>query len=204
MYLLPYGVIIGFSIGIFFRPIAVLCIRRSIMDGFWMGIATGFGASLAHIIFGSIAAFGLVSLKQIFISYGIWLRLAGSIYLLYLAFRAATRPAIVAQQTSQTMSYPQAIVSTFLLNLTNPVVIASYAAFLSMFNLSIISITGGIALLIGIFSGNFSVWIILCGACRLLRTYSSKMILEKVNIGAAILLASFGFVGVATSIYAML
>ncbi len=201
MYLLSYGIIIGISIGIFFGPIAVLCIRRSMIDGFWMGIATGLGASLAHIIFGSIAAFGLTTIKTMLISHGILLRLLGSTYLLYLAFKAATKT-FSGKQEHKSMSHAQAIISTFFLNLTNPVVIASYAAFLSMFNLSILSIFGGVTLLCGIFVGNFSVWVALSGMCLFLRSYSSTLILTWVNYGAALLLATLGSIGITSSIYA--
>lgn len=57
MHLIPYGIIIGLIIG----PIAVSCVRQSMIAGFLMGIATGLGASSTHIIFGSIAAFGLTA-----------------------------------------------------------------------------------------------------------------------------------------------
>jgi len=203
MHLIPYGIAIGLSIGLIIGPIAVLCVRRSMSDGFLMGIATGLGAAGAHIIFGSIAAFGLTAVKNLLISYGTWLRLAGSIYLLYLAYKAATKT-VSFKQEHQTMPYPQAVVSTFLLNMTNPVVITSYAAFLTMFNVSIASIGGGIQLLIGIFFGNFSVWVGLSGACFFLRTRSSEHILTWVNKGAAIILAAFGIVGVTTSLYTFL
>ncbi len=200
MHLIPYGIIIGLSIGLIIGPIAVLCVRRSMSDGFLMGIATGLGAAGAHIIFGSIAAFGLTAVKNLLISYGTWLRLAGSIYLLYLAYKAATKT-VSFKQEDQTMPYPQAIISTFLLNMTNPVVITSYAAFLTMFNVSIISIGGGIQLLCGIFLGNFSVWVGLSGACVFLRSRSSEQIVTRVNKGAAVILAAFGIVGVATTLY---
>ena len=200
MHLIPYGIIIGLSIGLIIGPIAVLCVRRSMSDGFLMGIATGLGASAAHLIFGSIATFGLIAIKNLLISYGAWLRLAGSIYLLYLAYKAATKK-VSFQQEHKTMPYPQAIISTFLLNMTNPVVITSYAAFLTMFNVSIISIGGGIQLLCGIFLGNFSVWVGLSGACVFLRSRSSEHIVTRVNKGAAVILAAFGIVGVATTLY---
>lgn len=202
MYLLSYGMIIGFSIGIIFGPIAVLCIRRSIIDGFGMGIATGFGAALAHVIFGSIAAFSLTAIKNILISQGILLRLLGSTYLLYLAFKAATKK-FSAEQELKTMSYPQTVISTFLLNLTNPVVITSYAAFFTMFNVSIISMFSGIQLLFGIFVGNFSVWVALSGICIFLHSYSSIAIVTWVNYGAAILLATLGTIGIGSSLYAL-
>ena len=203
MQLLSYGILIGLSIGLIPGPIAVLCVRRSIVDGFLMGVATGLGASLAHIIFGSIAAFGLTAVKSLLIAYGAWLRLAGSVYLLYLAYKAVSRT-VSMQQAQRRMPYPQAILSTFLLNMTNPVAIASYGTFLTMFHVSIISIGGGIQLLWGIFLGNFSVWVGLAGACFFLRARSSEHILSWVNRGAAIILATIGSVGMASTLYTFL
>ncbi len=203
MHIILDGAQIGLLIGIIFGPIAVLCIRRSMADGFFMGIATGLGASGAHLIFGSIAAFGLTAIKNTLISYGAWLKLAGSIYLLYLAYRAATKT-VVSGESYQTMSYPQAIISTFLLNMTNPVVITSYAAFLTMFNVSIAGVGEGMQLLCGIFLGNFSVWVGLSGACLYLRIRNSEyseQIVMWVNRGAAVILATYGIIGVSTTLY---
>jgi len=203
MHIILEGVQIGLLIGLILGPIAVLCIRRSMVDGFFMGIATGLGASGAHLIFGSIAAFGLTAIKNSLISYGAWLKLAGSIYLLYLAYRAATQT-VVAGESYQTMSYSQAIISTFLLNMTNPVVITSYAAFLTMFNISVANVTTGIQLLCGIFLGNFSVWVALSASCLYLRMRNSEyteQIIQWVNRGAAVILAIFGTVGVFTTLY---
>jgi threonine/homoserine/homoserine lactone efflux protein len=206
MHIILNGVQIGLLIGLILGPIAVLCIRRSMSDGFLMGVATGLGASGAHIIFGSIAAFGLTAIKNLLISYGAWLKLAGGIYLLYLAYKAATKT-ISAEEEYQAMPYSQALISTFLLNMTNPVVITSYAAFLTMFNVSIAGAREGIQLLLGIFLGNFSVWVGLSALCVYLRTRNSEyseQIVSWVNKGAAVILTIFGTVGVATSFYTFL
>ncbi len=200
MYLLPYGILIGLSIGIIIGPIAILCIRRSMIDGFLMGIATGLGASLAHLIFGSIAAFSLNVVKNMLITHAIWIRLLGSIYLIYLALKALTKNFSI-ENKQQKISYSSAIFSTFLLNLTNPVAITSYAAFLSMFNVSLLTITSGFVLLCGIFIGNFGWWIALSGMSSLLGSFSSKKILIWSNSIAALLLAMFGIIGIASALY---
>ena len=157
--MISYGIVIGFSIGLIIGPIAIMCIRRSITNGFLMGLATGLGAALAHFIYGSIAAFGLTMIKNFLISQGNTLRFLGSIYLLYLGIKSFFSP--VSQEVSSANDYRSTIIATFLFNLTNPITITAYAAFLTMMNVSISGFTQGVTLLIGIFIGNMGWWLFL-------------------------------------------
>lgn len=49
------GLIIGFAIAAPVGPIGVLCIQRSLHDGFKIGLMTGLGAALADGTYGLIA-----------------------------------------------------------------------------------------------------------------------------------------------------
>ena len=46
------GLIIGFAIAAPVGPIGVLCMQRSLNDGFKVGLMTGMGASLADGVYG--------------------------------------------------------------------------------------------------------------------------------------------------------
>ena len=53
------GAALGFSIAAPVGPIGILCIRRTLQFGRWSGLLSGLGATLADLVYGVIAAFGL-------------------------------------------------------------------------------------------------------------------------------------------------
>src|SRR6185295_11026735 len=81
------GLIIGFAIAAPVGPIGVLCIQRSLHDGFKIGLMTGFGAALADGTYGLIAGFGLTALSSLLIDHQFWIRLIGGLFLLYLGIK---------------------------------------------------------------------------------------------------------------------
>ena len=55
------GALLGFSVAAPVGPIGVLCIRRTLADGRWIGLATGLGAAAADGLYGALAALGLTA-----------------------------------------------------------------------------------------------------------------------------------------------
>jgi hypothetical protein len=53
------GLAIGLAIAAAIGPISLLCIRRTLVDGAAVGVASGLGAATADGLYASIAAFGL-------------------------------------------------------------------------------------------------------------------------------------------------
>ena len=106
----------------------MLCIRRTLADGWACGLVSGLGAASADAIYGSIAGFGLAFISNFLVSQQIWLRLVGGAFLCFLGAR--TLLAKPAQQASAVKdgSLLAAYASTFFLTLTNPMTIISFAA----------------------------------------------------------------------------
>lgn len=191
MITLFYGIIIGFTIGMVIGPIAILCIKRSITNSFALGLSTGLGAAATHLIFGSIAVFGLTIIENIFVTFSVWLQLFGGAYLLYLAYSAYSK-SIKLDQKKETISYFQAIYSTFFLNLSNPITVTSYVALLSMYKLDHLTITSGVLLVLGIFLGSLCWWLFLSSISSLIGRHAGDALIKWINIAASILLFGFG------------
>ena len=83
----PQGAVIGFSIAAPVGPIGLLCIRRSLSEGRWVGLFTGLGAATADAVYGGIAGFGLTAVSSVLVAYRVWLALFGGLFLLYLGIR---------------------------------------------------------------------------------------------------------------------
>jgi len=61
--LLIQGLLMGFSVAAVVGPIGILCIQRTMHNGFRYGLVTGLGAATADALYGSISAFGSISVK---------------------------------------------------------------------------------------------------------------------------------------------
>ena len=122
------GLIIGFAIAAPVGPIGILCVQRSLHDGFKIGFMTGIGAALADGTYGLIAGFGLTALSSLLISHQFWIRLIGGLFLLYLGIKLfLTKPREKSDGHSDKSPW-HALGTTYLLTLTNPATILSFVA----------------------------------------------------------------------------
>ena len=192
------GLLIGFSIAAPVGPIGVLCIRRTLADGRIYGFVSGLGAATADAAYGFVAGFGLTFVSSFLVSQGVWLRLIGGLFLLYLGIRTfITRPATIASTNGEGRAgLASAYLSTLALTLTNPATILSFAVVFAGLGLA----TGGgdylaaILLVFGVFVGSALWWLLLSGGVRFLRGRFSVRGMWWVNRISGILIVGFGVV----------
>lgn len=187
---------IGFSIAAPVGPIGVLCIRRTLSDGRLTGLVTGLGAASADAVYGILAAFGLVSITNLLIGGQTWLRLIGGVFLCYLGIKTLLAQPPREEIPEQRTGLAGAYTTTFLLTLTNPLTILSFAAVFAGMGLAS---TGGdygsaVILVVGVFLGSASWWLILVGVVGILRGRFKPSMLRWVNIIAGLIITGFGVV----------
>ena len=177
-------------------PIGILCIRRTLVDGRLFGLITGLGAASADAIYGIIAAFGLVSITNLLIGGQTWLRLVGGIFLCYLGVRTLLARPAQDEVPSQKTSLAGAYASTFLLTLTNPLTILSFAAIFA--GMGLVNTAGdygaAVVLVMGVFLGSATWWFILVLVVGLLRGRFNSSMMLWVNIIAGLIITGFGVV----------
>lgn len=185
------GLIIGFSIAAPVGPIGILCIRRSLSDGHWVGFFTGLGAASADAFYGFIAGFGLTIISNILVSQQIILKLIGGLFLCYLGLKTAlAKPAQDAANPSGKVV--SAYASTFFLTVTNPMTILSFVAIFAGLGLGSSNNYGDAGILVlGVFLGSALWWLILVSGVSLFRDKISADTLQWVNRMSGILI--FGF-----------
>jgi len=197
--LLLRGGLIGLSIAAPVGPIGVLCIRRTLAEGRVAGLVSGLGAATADAFYGSVAAFGLTFISSLLVGQQAWLRLAGGLFLCYLGLKTLlARPAeqgMAARSRGLLGSY----VSTLFLTVTNPMTILSFAAVFAGLGLGQ---TGGDyasagLLVLGVFLGSASWWLLLSGSVGALRARFPAAGLLWVNRISGIIIAGFGIVALA-------
>jgi threonine/homoserine/homoserine lactone efflux protein len=193
--LLVQGLALGFSIAAPVGPIGVLCIRRSLQNGFRSGLASGLGAASADAVYGTIAAAGLTLAAEFLTRQTTWLGMLGGLFLLYLGFQTFRSPPPEADGGGvKANSLAGDYFSTFLLTLSNPITIFSFLALFGG-----LGATAGTAirmsafvLVLGVFSGSALWWLILSTAVSVFRKQFSPKVLGWVNRVAGAIIFAFG------------
>lgn len=83
------GMALGLAIAAPVGPIGILCIKRTLNQGWTLGLVSGLGAATADALYGSMAGLGWVAIAQALSAQRFWLQLGGGLVLIYLGFRTA-------------------------------------------------------------------------------------------------------------------
>lgn len=190
---LARGIIIGFAIAAPVGPIGVLCIRRTLAAGRAAGFISGLGAATADGLYGGVAAFGLTAVANLLIGQRLWLRILGGGFLLYLGARTFLAPPAAGAPARQ-LPLAGAYASTFLLTLTNPMTILSFAAVFAGVGLGSAqrSYASAALLVLGVFAGSTLWWLTLSAAVGRFRARVAPPALVWVNRISGTIIAAFG------------
>lgn len=190
------GVIIGFSIAAPVGPIGILCIRRTLAEGRLHGLVSGLGAATADAFYGGVAAFGLTFISDLLVQQQLWLRLFGGAFLCFLGIRTLLAKPSEKPVSEKRTGILGAYGSTFILTLTNPVTILSFAAIFAGVGLATaIADYGSAALLVlSVFAGSALWWLILSGAVSIARKKVTLNVMKWINRISGAIILSFGII----------
>jgi len=169
------SMIIGLSIAAPVGPIGVLCIRRTLAEGRFIGFVSGLGAATADAAYGLIAALGLTAFTSILVDSAGVLRVVGGLFMLYLGYRTLTSTPAENAKTDDAKrrgGWLGAYISIFVLTITNPMTILAFLgifAGLSGSNTTARTPAASFVMVVGIFVGSALWWGLLCGGVSLLR-----------------------------------
>jgi threonine/homoserine/homoserine lactone efflux protein len=188
------GLVIGISIAAPVGPIGVLCIQRTLTEGRLSGLVSGLGAATADAIYGVIAGFGLTFISSFLVAQQSWLRLIGGAFLCYLGIRTLlSKPAEVDVQI-QSKGLMGNYFSIFILTLTNPLTILSFAAIFA--GLGLVQgdgdYTSAILMVLGVFTGSALWWLILSQSVGLFRMRVTPQWMGWINRFSGCLILIFG------------
>ena len=192
------GLLIGLSIAATVGPMSILCIQRTLNKGQLYGFVSGLGIATADGVYGSIAAFGLTLITNFLIHEQLWIRLIGGLFLMYLGvktilYKPTERAAAIYMKTN---SYLGAYASTFLLTLTNPLTILSFAAIFAGIGVGSTSknVLSAIVVVLGVFTGSTLWWVILTSGISLLRKKMNSQWFLWINRISGAIITLFGIV----------
>lgn len=197
------GLIIGFSIAAPVGPIGLLCIQRTLTQGWLSGFVTGLGAATADAIYGSIAGFGLDVIAHFLLDERTWIHVVGGILLLLLGIRAffahpAKQAALV---TNRGPNLGWSYVSTLLLTITNPMTILSFLAVFAALGVANSPHEAASALftITGVFLGSMIWWWCLSSLTSWLKHKLNSTTLLWLGRLSATIIVGFGLYGIVTA-----
>ena len=159
-------------------------------------MVSGLGAATADAVYGCIAAFGLAFISHVLVQQQVWLRIIGGAFLCFLGVRTILAKPSGKTEAGRKTGISSAYGSTFLLTLTNPVTILSFAAVFASLGLGNTAGDYGSAalLVLSVFAGSASWWLVLSGAVSLFRTRVTPKVLLWINRVSGAIILGFGVV----------
>ncbi len=184
------SLLVGLAIAAPVGQIGVLAIQRTVQHGRAAGLATGLGAAFADAVYGAVGAFGITGVMAWLTDTRRAFQLVGSLFLLWLAWRIARRPAV--SRVGVPARAPRALLgdlaTTFVLTLSNPTTILSFVA-----------IFGALAgraptvapwtMVAGVLVGSALWWLVLSSVVGLVRERFDARWQRATNLASAWLLA---------------
>lgn len=197
------GLIIGFSISMPVGAIGIICIKKSLHQGFQSGMIAGLGAAVADSFYGFAAGFGLTFITSFIRDHISWVKLIGGMILMYVGYRIYTaKTEKISTKKDRTNNF-RTFVSTLMLTLTNPMTVLAFLAIFAGLGLSF-SDNGNYFqvsfLILGIFAGAFSWWLCLSGLVSVLRKKITDKTLVYINHISGAVIILFGIWAVTSSL----
>jgi threonine/homoserine/homoserine lactone efflux protein len=143
---------IGLAVAAPIGPISLLCINRTLNAGRSSGLVFGAGIAAADGTYAALASFGLVGLSGVLAGAGDWLKILGSLLLIFLGAKLIWGRSVTRTPIPNRNPRIGAFASAYGLTLANPPTILFFAgvfASLTAFSTGIQSMTFSIGVFIG-------------------------------------------------------
>lgn len=200
LYLILSGVVMGLVAAVPIGPVNLICIRRSFAFGPLNGFVSGLGAALGDGVFAAITGFGLTWIAQLIQGYATIIELIGGAMLVWFGWHTFMAPPVIRcpeERDGGATNLGRAMVSTFLLTITNP---ATLLAFTAMFA-SLGGLAGGAgdyrdagSVVGGVVLGSAGWWLALTTVIGLFHTRISAATMRRINRASGLLVGLFGLV----------
>jgi threonine/homoserine/homoserine lactone efflux protein len=130
LYLILSGMVMGLVAAVPIGPVNLICIRRSFAFGPVNGFVSGLGAALGDGLFAAIMGFGLTWIAQMIEGYAQIIELIGGAMMVWMGYKTFVSPPfarnIDVKADNEGTNLFRAILSTFVLTVTNPVTLLSF------------------------------------------------------------------------------
>ncbi|MBN9544137.1 MAG: LysE family transporter [Alphaproteobacteria bacterium] len=190
------GLIAAVPIG----PVNLICIRRSFAFGPVNGFVSGLGAALGDGVFAAITFFGLTWIAELIQSYDAIIELVGGALLVWFGVHTILSPSAGKVEDGDknepgASTLVRAMVSTFVLTITNPATLIAFASMFASFR----ALVGGANsyvdagfVVAGVVGGSAGWWLCLTSVIGIFHTRITDRTVRIINRGSGVLVALFG------------
>jgi threonine/homoserine/homoserine lactone efflux protein len=190
------GLIAAVPIG----PVNLICIRRSFAFGPVNGFMSGLGAALGDGVFAAITFFGLTWIAQLIQSYDSIIEIVGGALLVWFGAHTVMSPVVGKVEDGDkndtgASNLVRAMVSTFVLTITNPATLIAFASMFASFH----ALIGGANsyvdagfVVAGVVGGSAGWWLCLTSVIGIFHTRITDRTVRIINRGSGMLVAIFG------------
>jgi threonine/homoserine/homoserine lactone efflux protein len=183
------AVVLGLTLAAPIGPMAVLLMRRSLVDGLAAGLLCGAGIATADALYAALAAAGIAGISAFLAAHASAVHLIAGAIMIAIGARMLLAPGAEPRSSNASGRY----VETVFLTLTNPMTILTYAAAFNLlapigsFDLRLAAVS-----VAGVFAGSMLWWVVLGFTVSRMRhviTGSLRLAIDRV---AGVFLIAFG------------
>ncbi|TBW34635.1 LysE family translocator [Siculibacillus lacustris] len=185
---------IGLAVAAPVGPMSLLCMRRTLTQGWRWGLATGIGIALGDAIYAAVAALGLAGVSAFVLAWERPLHLAAGLFLIWLGLKTFfTKDDGRVAEVGAARSLGGVLIGSVALTLTNPPTIVMFAAVFTA-----LAPTGGfdpwvaLATVAGVLSGSLLWWIGVVATVSGLRHALGRRVRLWIDRIAGVVLAVLG------------
>ena len=199
LYLILSGMVMGLVAAVPIGPVNLICIRRSFAFGPVNGFASGLGAALGDGLFAAIMGFGLTWIAQMIEGYTQIIELIGGALMVWMGYKTFVSPTfprnVDDKADKEGTNLFRAILSTFLLTVTNPVTLLSFGVmFAGLGGLAggAGSFTDASLVVAGVVGGSAGWWLALTTVIGLFHTKIDERVMRIINRTCGVLVMVCG------------
>ena len=192
------SLLLGLAIAAPLGPMGALCINRTLERGFWAGVAGGLGTAAADATYAALAAIGFAAFAAVLSIVATPLGLAGGLFMIWLGLSGLRPKPVTAAADVGGHDLIRTTASTFLLTMTSPATILSFAAIFAGLGLAEAGDALNAAIVVvGVFLGSLGWWFFLSGGVAIARTRLPDSFVIWVSRLSGLVLIAFGIVAIA-------
>ncbi|MHC4942013.1 MAG: LysE family translocator [Planctomycetota bacterium] len=188
------GLIVGLVIAAPLGPVGLLCVQRSLANGYTSGIIAGLGAATADAFCGIIAVFGLAALAGFLAMHHVYSSTLGGVILFLFGLKVVFDPPKKKEGIPSIQDNLGGYSTSFFLTFTNPITLIALTAIFAWLGLEKESnnYMNAITLVAGIFFGSIFWWILLSSGATYFKSRISTVKLHWTNRILGLLLVFLG------------
>jgi threonine/homoserine/homoserine lactone efflux protein len=188
---------IGFSIAAPVGPVAMLCIQRSLRQGWWPGFFTGIGAACADTLYAAVAVFGLAAALTALFDKTAWLQLVCGIVLVVIGiriFREKPDEHSGERRVMRAHDHAGNWFSAFLITLFNPATVLAFMAVFGGLRIAdgVAHPTDGFTTVGGVFVGAAMWWLGLTTVAAVFHKQIAPRTMNRINQAMGLVVGGFG------------